>query len=68
MKKILHLVAWISGGVGVVMMILGIIAVFAGGILWNHMWSTYIYPVCSFLMLGIFLFLSMLVCKEKESK
>ena len=47
---------WVSGVVGVVMMLLGVISVFAGGIFLNHMWSNYFYPGGMFVVLGIFLF------------
>jgi len=66
MKNILKNLAWISGGIGIVMMIIGIIAVAAGGILWNHMWSSYFYPAYNFLLLGIFLFLATMINKETK--
>jgi len=66
MKNILKNLAWISGGIGIVMMIIGIIAVAAGGILWNHMWSSYFYPAYNFLLLGIFLFLATIINKETK--
>lgn len=66
MKKVFQTIAWISGAVAIIMMILGIIAVLAGGILWNHMWSTYFYPAYNFLLLGIFLFIADLSCCKKE--
>ena len=65
MKNNLKLFAWISGAIGIAMMLLGIIAVFIGGILLNHMWSNYFYPAYNFLLLGIFLFLAMQVTKDK---
>ena len=65
MKSKLKLSAWISGAIAMVMMLLGIIAVFAGGILMNHMWSNYFYPAYNFLLLGIFLFLGSIVSKEQ---
>jgi hypothetical protein len=65
MKNTLKLLAWLSGAIGIIMMIVGTIAVFAGGILWNHMWSSYFYPAYNFLLLGIFLFLGAMVSKEK---
>lgn len=64
MKNKLKLLGWISGTIGIVMMLIGIIAVFAGGILLNHMWSNYFYPAYNFLLLGIFLFLAALVDKK----
>jgi hypothetical protein len=64
MKNLLKLLAWLSGAIGIVMMILGTVAVLAGGIFWNHMWSTYFYPAYHFLLLGIFLFLGAIVIKD----
>ncbi|HPT14086.1 MAG TPA: hypothetical protein PK796_04785 [Bacteroidales bacterium] len=67
MKRLLQTLAWISAAAGIVLLILGIIAVFAGGILWNHMWSTYFYPASTFIVLGIFLLLAeMSCCCKKE--
>ena len=65
MKSKLKLLAWISGAIAMVMMLLGIIAVFAGGILMNHMWSNYFYPAYNFLLLGIFLLVATLVDKKE---
>lgn len=64
MKKLLITVAWASGAIGVLMMILGVIAVLAGGIMMNHMWSNLFYPGGVFILLGIFLFLGSIVSKE----
>ena len=63
MKKYLKMSAWLCGAIAIVMMILGIIAVFAGGIFMNHMWSNYFYPAYNFLLLGIFLFLGSMIEK-----
>lgn len=52
------MLAWLNGAIGIIMMIVGIIAVAVGGILWNHMWSSYFYPAYNFLLLGIFLLLA----------
>jgi hypothetical protein len=65
MKSTLKLFAWISGATSLILMLLGFIAVFAGGILFNHMWSNYYYPAQNFLLLGIFLFLAAQVAKDK---
>ncbi len=65
MKNLLKLSAWLFGAVAMIMMLLGIIAVFSGGIFMNHMWSNYFYPAYNFLMLGIFLFLAHIVSKGK---
>ena len=64
MKNTLKLLAWPSGAIGIIMMIIGIIAVAAGGILWNHMWSNYFYPAYNFLLLGIFLFLGAMLSEK----
>lgn len=65
MKNTLQLFGWLCGAIAIVMMLLGIIAVFAGGIFLNHMWSNYFYPAYNFLMLGIFLFVASLVGKKE---
>jgi len=66
MKNMLKLFAWLCGAIAIVMMLIGVIAVFSGGILFNHMWSNYFYPAYNFLLLGIFLFMAMLVSKDKQ--
>ena len=65
MKNTLKMLAWFSGSIGIIMMVIGTIAVLAGGILWNHMWSNYFYPAYNFLLLGIFLFVATLVDKKE---
>ncbi len=67
MKKTLKMFAWLCGAVAIVMMILGVIAVFTGGILFDHRWSNYFYPAYNFLLLGIFLFVAALVSKDSNS-
>jgi hypothetical protein len=67
MKNKLKLFGWICGAIAIVMMLVGIIAVFAGGIFMDHRWSNYFYPAYNFLLLGIFLFVAALVTKEKEN-
>ena len=57
MKKILNLAGWITGGAGALMMLIGTIAVLAGGILANHHWTNYFFPGESLVVLGIFCFL-----------
>jgi hypothetical protein len=57
MKKTLTIMGWLSGGLGGLLMLLGVIAVLAGGILMNHYWSNYFYPGCGFVLLGAFLFI-----------
>jgi hypothetical protein len=65
MKSKLNLLGWLCGAIAIVMMLLGVIAVFAGGIFMNHMWSNYFYPAYNFLLLGIFLFVASLVSKKE---
>ena len=59
------MLAWISGGIGIVMMLLGVIAVLNDNHFLGHFWQNYFYPAYNFLLLGIFLFLAALVQKEK---
>jgi hypothetical protein len=68
MKNTLKMLAWLSGAIGIILMIIGIIAVAAGGILWNHMWSNYFYPAYNFLLLGIFLLLGALSTEHTDKK
>jgi hypothetical protein len=64
MKNALKILAWVSGGVGIIMMLLGIIAVLNGDRFMGHFWSNYFYPAYNFLLLGIFLFVGVLVQKK----
>ena len=57
MKRTTVTLAWASGAVGIILIILGIIARIADGILLNHWWSNYFYPGAVFVILGIFFFL-----------
>lgn len=67
MKKLLQITGWLSGAIGLVLIILGIIAVLAGGILFNHYWSNYFYPAGVFLLFGIFVFMGdYLYCHKAE--
>jgi len=68
MKKLLEILGWFSGAVGAIMMLLGVIAVFAGKILWNHWWANYFYPGGVFVVLGIFLFLGVMICQNCNKK
>jgi hypothetical protein len=68
MKKVLFLSAWISGAIGGLMMLLGVIAVLAGGILCNHNWSNLFYPGTGFVLLGIFLFIGLRVLNLKANE
>ena len=67
MKNLLKMCAWLSGGIGIIMMLLGIIAVIAGNHLMGHIWTSYFYPAYNFLLLGVFLFLAMLVNKDPKA-
>ncbi len=66
MVKLLKILTWSSGAVGIIMMLLGVVTVLAGGILWEHRWSNYFYPGVGFVVLGIFLLLATILCREKE--
>lgn len=66
MKNVLKIFAWINGAVGIILMLLGIIAVIAGDRFLGHFWSNYFYPAYDFIVLGIFLFLGVLVMKDKK--
>ncbi len=66
MKNGLKILAWISGGVGVIMMLLGIIAALNDNHFLGHFWSSYFYPAYNFILLGIFLFLAVMVQKDKD--
>jgi hypothetical protein len=68
MKKYMEWGAWGTGVIGILGMFLGIIARLAGGILLNHMWSSYFYVGQGFIILGIFLLLGIIVCKQCEKK
>ena len=62
MKKLIIWAGWVSGAIGALLMLLGLIAKLAGGIMLNHLWSNYFYPGTSFVVLGIFLFLGAGFC------
>jgi hypothetical protein len=66
MKNILHIAAWVTGSIGIMMMFLGIIAFLAGGILFGHLWSNYFFPAYNFILLGTFFFLALLVTKANK--
>jgi len=65
MKNLLKIAAWISGAIGVILILLGVIAVLAGDRFLGHFWANYFYPAYNFLLLGIFCFLAIIVGKEK---
>lgn len=66
MNNLIKILAWLSGGVGIVLMLLGVIAVLNGDRAFGHFWANYFYPASNFLMLGIFLLLAILVGKFKK--
>jgi hypothetical protein len=65
MRNIFKILAWINGGVGIILMLLGGIAVLAGDRFLGHFWSNYFYPAYNFILLGIFFFLAIATCKDK---
>ena len=66
MKKTTVTLAWASGAIGILLIILGIIARLAGGILLNHWWSNYFYPGAVFVILGIFFFLGTMAVSRDD--
>jgi hypothetical protein len=68
MKKILEYGAWVAGGVGVLLMLLGAISRLAGGILLNHRWDNYFNTGVGFIILGIFFLLGLIVAGGCEKK
>lgn len=58
MKRVLVILAWLSGAVGMTMMMMGLIILFTGDTLWSHTCANFIYPGTSFLILGIFFFMA----------
>jgi hypothetical protein len=67
MKNLFKILAWINGAVGIILMLLGIIAVLAGDRFLGHFWSNYFYPAYNFILLGMFFFLAIIVGKDKQS-
>ncbi len=63
MKNPLQIAAWFTGSIGILLMLIGIIAYLAGGVLFGHLWSNYFFPAYNFILLGSFFFLAMLVAK-----
>ena len=63
MKNPLLIAAWFTGSIGIILMLLGITAFLAGGILFGHLWSNYFFPAYNFILLGTFFFLAMLAAK-----
>jgi hypothetical protein len=66
MKKYLKILAWASAGIGILMMLLGSIAVLNDNHFLGHFWSSFFYPAYNFIQLGIFFLVATMVIKEKE--
>ena len=67
MKGYLKIAAWISLGIALILMLIGIIAKMSGGILLMHWWGNYYYPAHNFLLVSVVLLLFVLVsCEKKE--
>ncbi|NVO18466.1 MAG: hypothetical protein HXX13_02135 [Bacteroidetes bacterium] len=66
MRNFFKIMAWINGLVGLILMLLGIIAVIAGDRFLGHFWSNYFYPAYNFILLGIFFFLALIVARDKK--
>ncbi|MFZ5430236.1 MAG: hypothetical protein ACOZDD_08390 [Bacteroidota bacterium] len=58
MKRVLVILAWLSGAVGMTMMLMGLIVLFTGETLWSQTCSNFVYPGTSFIVLGIFFFMA----------
>jgi hypothetical protein len=65
MKNLFKIMAWINGIIGIILILLGVIAVLAGDRFLGHFWSNYFYPAYNFILLGIFFFLAILVSKKE---
>ncbi|MCD4745928.1 MAG: hypothetical protein K8R58_06480 [Bacteroidales bacterium] len=61
-------IGWISGALGALLMLFGVIAFFSGEFLTVKNHFNYFYIANSFLFLGIFCFLCDMNCKNKEDK
>jgi hypothetical protein len=68
MKKMFEYGAWVTGVAGVILMLLGMIARLAGGIVMNHRWDNYFDTGVGFIILGIFFLLAWLVWGKCEKK
>lgn len=66
MKKNLKILAWASASVGIMMMLLGTIAVLNDNRFLGHFWSNYFYPAYNFIQLGIFFLVAALAIKDKD--
>ena len=76
MKNPLNILAWLSGALGILFIIVGLIAlgvtVFSGKFFLGHRWESFFYPATPLVMIGIFLFLAIIVnkdcCKAKDNR
>jgi hypothetical protein len=68
MKCYLKIAAWISTGIALVMMFMGLIAKLSGGVLLSHWWGNYYYPAHNFLVLGGVFLLFAIVGNDKKEK
>jgi|GEM_PF-1039749 len=66
MTKILTIFGWVCAAGGAVMMLLGIISVFAGGYFLDSHWKNYFYPGVGFVIAGIFLIIAVFALKHCE--
>ena len=66
MNKNIKILAWASGSVGIIMMLLGVIAALNNNHFLGHFWSSYFYPAYNFILLGIFLFIAIIAQKDKD--
>lgn len=62
MKKLLKIFAMISGLIGVIMVLLGVIALFNNRIFIGHSWVNYFYAAQTFLFAGVFLLFASREC------
>ncbi len=62
MKNLLKVLAMISGLVGVILLILGIIAIFNCRTFLGHLWGNYFYAAQTILIAGIFLLFASREC------
>ena len=67
MKCYLKIAAWISTGIALVMMLIGLLAKVSGGAIFSHWWGSYYYPAHNFLLLGgVLLLFALVTCDKKE--
>ena len=66
MKNLYKIVAQVCGGISVIFILLGGIALLSGGRLFHHLWVTYPAPSHYLMIFGILMLLFILVEKEKK--